>query len=177
MKLCFASYEEKQGMYHEIEVSYKDFDSEEIIKEAENYYKSIGVEEFLLADVWEDDNDAVNVIIRHIYSESYLEFIENMEEILSEGDFDKIDEDALKFVLNDTGLVNLIDNLGKVQIYDDILNYYYYLRDDWESNSGCTFPWDNMFYWMGETMKYDYLSEQGYNVNRLDGGRCLVFTE
>lgn len=83
--LCFASYEDKKGMYKNISVNLEDFYKESIEAELVEYYKGINVEEFFLADAWTDDNDTLSSIIVKNYTEfykGYFEFLEGLKENL-----------------------------------------------------------------------------------------------
>jgi hypothetical protein len=77
---CFASYVDMDEMYFDTEDTIYDLD--EIQKRAEKYYKSIGVEEFLLADTWSDDNDVLNRVIEQNYSEFFYVFLKKLKECI-----------------------------------------------------------------------------------------------
>ena len=85
--LCFASYEEKKGMYKNLSVNLENFDKEEIENLLIEYYESINIEEFFLADVWTDDNDVINNIIVKNYTECYqtmFKFLEGLKDNLED---------------------------------------------------------------------------------------------
>lgn len=96
--LCFVSYTDCEGMYR----NYYDIDLhdiEETIQDAEKYYESIGIEEFMIADTWSDDSELEHMIVRNIcYSESYLEFQKNVAKFLELIDDDKLKNSHADFV-------------------------------------------------------------------------------
>ena len=73
--LCFASYEDKKGMYFNTKIDLFNFDKQELLEEVKEYYKKINVEEFFLADIWTDDNEQINNIIVKRYTECYMTMI------------------------------------------------------------------------------------------------------
>lgn len=124
--LCFASYEDKQGMYKNLEVNLESFDKTEVIEILESYYKTIGVEEFFLADVWTDDNETINKILVKNYTEcykSFLGFVENLKDNLDNINWQCF-EIACEQNCNARDINYLINYSENIYIIDNIWDYF-----------------------------------------------------
>lgn len=166
--LCFASYIEKNGMYKDINVDLEDFNKDEIDNEIIEYYKNIGIEEFFLADVWTDDNDAINKLLVKNYNSCYINYFEFLEEIQENlNDLKNIDEHVLDYIIQNNkeeNISDIIDIYNNIDIFDDIIEWFHehFLERNQDINI-----FSSMLYWMPESQRIDFLCEQGYNINRL----------
>lgn len=172
MILCFNSYEDKVGMYYNMEVDYNNFCKEDILKEVTDYYKSIDVEEFFLSDVWEDENDSVNELIRVNYQECYIRFLNRMEIELE--DLKDYDEEIINACIEIHGTCYK-DVLESAMIHGDIIDFYHDILENEVANGNSSRVFENMIHWLSESQRYDYFTAQGYNVARLNGGKCLTW--
>ena len=120
--LCFASYEDKKGMYKNLNVNLENFDKKEIENFLINYYKTINVEEFFLADIWTDDNETINNIIVKNYTECYqdmFDFLEGLKENLENIDiqcfeiacYQNYNCRDINYLINYSENINIIDNI------------------------------------------------------------------
>ena len=120
--LCFASYEDKKGMYKNISINLEDFCKESIEAELVEYYKSINIEEFFLADAWTDDNETINNIIVKNYNECYQDmfnFLEGLKENLENIDiqcfevacYQNVNCRDINYLIKYSQNINIIDNI------------------------------------------------------------------
>ena len=120
--LCFASYEDKKGMYKNISVNLENFDKVEIENSLIEYYKNINVEEFFLADIWTDDNETINNIIVKNYTECYqdmFDFLEGLKENLENIDiqcfeiacYQNYNCRDINYLINYSENINIIENI------------------------------------------------------------------
>ena len=124
--LCFASYEDKKGMYKNISMNLEDFCKESVEAELVEYYKSINVEEFFLADMWTDDNETINNIIVKNYTECYKDmfnFLEGLKENLENIDIQCF-EIACYQNYNCRDINYLIKYSENINIIDNIWDYF-----------------------------------------------------
>ena len=173
--LCFASYEEKQGMYKNISIDLNCFDSKETIKEIENYYKSIGVEEFFIADTWTDDSETLNKLILKNYSENYKTFInylDNLSEYIKE--LEGMDEDVLEYVLDNyktRDISDVIDLYNNIEIIRDIQEWF---GEQFSENNRDITLFSNILFWLPVSQRVDCLREQGYLIYNINNDLYII---
>ena len=181
IQLHCASYEVKAGMYKGLEVEFNVDALEQAGKDFHEYYKGINVEEYLLADAWCDDSDAVQAIVQKCYGESLGCFLNSLKEIIEDlkqsgcEDVDNIDGELLKYALDNTGIENIGEELESLSIHEDIDEIYDEIVETHESETGQKLP-DAVvmaFRWLGTDGKFNFMQAQGYGVFYLAGGRCL----
>ncbi len=177
IQLHCASYEVKKGMYKGVEVEFSLEGLDEALEEFSQYYNSINVEEYLLADAWCDDSDTVQSIIKKCYGESLGCFIQSLRDILEENEYiEDVDHEVLEYVLGNTGIEGLRDKLEEVCIYDNIDEIYDEIVETHETETGQKLP-DAVvmaFRWLGTDGKFNFMQAQGYGVFYLAGGRALL---
>ena len=162
--LCFASYQEI-GIYKDININLNFFDSKETIKDIENYYKSIGVEEFFLADAWTDDSETLNRLILKNYTENYIAFInylDSLKEYIKE--LEGMDEGVLEYVLDThktSDISDIIDYYNNIEIIEDI--QVWFVEQFTEGNKDIAL-FTNILFWLSESQRVDCLREQGYLI-------------
>ena len=171
--LCFASYEDKIGMYHNVTTSLTYFNKEEVLQEVNNYYKNINIEEFFLADTWTDDSENINNIIVKNYTENYIDFIDFIEELSEKIDsIENIDSDLYKYVNDNyfSGKGSIDDILeyisGNVTSYDTLDEIFteFWTVEGNNIDSGFT----SLFYWLNSDARMEFLSKNIINVECFD---------
>ncbi len=101
--LCFASYQDIEGMYYNKEIDLKCKDLDEFNEEVNNYYKGIGVEEYLLADVWSDNNEILDLLAKKYYQEHWSSFMKILEDILEYQSILECDENIVSACIQNYG--------------------------------------------------------------------------
>ena len=163
--LCFASYQEKQGGYKDITIDLNCFDRREIIKDIENYYKSVGIEEFFLADAWTDDSESVNKLILKNYSENYVSFINYLDSLKEyTKELEGMNEGVLEYVLDThktSDISDIIDYYNNIEIIEDIQEWFI---NQFTENNRDIILFSNILFWLSESQRVDCLREQGYLI-------------
>ena len=159
--LCFASYEDKKGMYKNINVNLENFNKEEIEDFLINYYKTINTEEFFLADIWTDGNDTINNIIVKNYTECYQDmfnFLEGLKENLENIDIQCFEIACyqnsncrdINYLINYAENINIINNIW--DYFEECVNI--------ENSELAT----NLFQMNNEAEALEDLTRLGYNL-------------
>ena len=160
--LCFASYEDKQGMYYSTKINLLTFDKDDLLGEIADYYKSINVEEFLLADIWTDDNEQINNIIVKRYTECYItmiDFLEKLQENISDVDM-LCFEIACDLNYNCRDISYLVRYAENINLIDNIWDYFEeYINTEKSTLAASLFQMQN------EVEALEDLRRLGYNIN------------
>ena len=160
--LCFASYEDKKGMYYNTKIDLFNFDKQELTEEIESYYKRINVEEFFLADIWTDDSEQINNIIVKRYTECYITMINFLEELQN----DITDIDMLRFEIacdvnsNYRDIRYLVNYSENISIIEDIWDYF----DEYINTEKSTLA-TNLFQMKNETEALESLRRLGFCIS------------
>ena len=165
--LCFSSYQDINGMYKNLEVKLEDFNKIEVTEILEKYYKTIGVEEFFLADVWTDDNDTINKILVKNYTECYqafLSFVEDLKDNLNNIDWQCF-EIACEQNSNCRDINYLIEYSENINIIDNIWDYF-----DEYVNMECSELATKLFQLQNEREAMEDLQRLGYIIYESENG-------
>ena len=163
--LCFSSYEDKQGMYKNLNINLENFDKGEIENFLINYYKNINIEEFFLADIWTDDNDTINNVIVKNYTECYQDmfnFLEGLKENLENIDIQNF-EIACYQNYNCRDINYLINYSENINIIDNIWDYFEECVNTKNSELATS-----LFQMNNEEEALEDLRRLGYNLSEYD---------
>lgn len=176
--LCFASYQVVSGMYFNTSFELGVDSLEDTKKKVNEYYRSLGIEEYLLADTWSDDSDTLNKLIGKNYSECWYSFYKFLEELEENEELFDISEEIIEACIFNYGsglsISELIEKGEGCTVYEDIDEYFLEtlegLDDDTIKRLTSLFAWLD-----GESVRCDYMTAQGHDFVRLDGGVIVSF--
>lgn len=172
-KLRGKNYE----LYKHMDIDMDFFDKEELEEELRENYEAFGEDEYFLADAWCDDSEGVQEVIGKIYTESYLEFFESLEDLFGDDTIEQYDAEVIEFAIDNYGMDNFKDHLDDIQVYDDVEDYYSELLENMEGGESVKGLALYAFRWLGHESMFHFLNAQGYQCTRLRGGRCLTWND